>query len=341
MQPISQLILRSAERLVSGPLYLVDPPPDDLASRLAQRVDCVRICTTHHGDYRWFQQQGFNAQFEAFPTVPASTSTVVLRLPREKKRLAMMLHAIASGADDETCLWIAGEKRAGIKSAPTLVGRYFSHVAKLDNARHCSLFEARRSLSGMPFTVSGYFDYWSYPCVRRELQIASLPGVFAHGRLDAGSRLLLQAIEDLPVDGSVLDFACGSGVIGASVLAAQQTASLSLTCLDVSALAIAATRATLEANGMQAQLLPSDGLAELHGRFDWIISNPPFHRGVDSDLDIAADFFARAGTFLAENGKMLIVFNRHLPYTRWLSTHFKQAETRAQSREFTVIMASN
>ena len=73
----------------------------------------------------------------------------------------------------------------------------------------------------------------------------------------------------------------------------------------------------------------------------WIISNPPFHRGVDHDLDIAADFYRRAGTFLAENGRIRVVFNRHLPYTGWARQSFNRVDCLAQTREFTVIEASN
>jgi 16S rRNA (guanine1207-N2)-methyltransferase len=84
----------------------------------------------------------------------------------------------------------------------------------------------------------------------------------------------------------------------------------------------------------------SNGLAELDGRFDWILSNPPFHRGIRDDLHIAAEFFRRAGTFLNEKGRILVVFNRHLPYEGWLRNQFKNVNRLADTREFTVIEAN-
>jgi 16S rRNA (guanine1207-N2)-methyltransferase len=113
-----------------------------------------------------------------------------------------------------------------------------------------------------------------------------------------------------------------------------------VTLLDSSALAVESSRLTLAANGLQGEVLPSDGLSELDGHFDWIISNPPFHRGVASDLDVAAEFFQRAGTFLAENGRIVIVFNRHLPYLRWLQSAFDQVDRLAENEEFTVMQAA-
>ena len=55
------------------------------------------------------------------------------------------------------------------------------------------------------------------------------PGVFSHGRLDAGTRALLEVMRRFPVAGRrVLDFACGSGVIGAFLSALEPTARVGL-----------------------------------------------------------------------------------------------------------------
>jgi 16S rRNA (guanine1207-N2)-methyltransferase len=117
------------------------------------------------------------------------------------------------------------------------------------------------------------------------------------------------------------------------------SASAELTLLDVSALALEASTQSLSLNGLDAALLPSDGLAQLTGHYDWIISNPPFHRGVESNLEIAARFFREAGTFLTENGRIVIVCNRHLPYASWLRNYFGQVEQLDANDEFMIIQA--
>ncbi len=338
MEAVSQVVLRNRERLEADPLLLINPPCDALVNHLAADGRAVHISTQDFGDFKWFTAQEASAAFEPAPQPAETVRTIILRLPREKERLALLLHAAAAGMPIGARLWLVGENRAGIRSAPRLLKQFFQVVEKVDSARHCSLFEARGPLDVVPFDLDDYAFGWSIQHAGQELKLVTLPGVFAHGRLDKGSRDLLSVMEKIRPGGKILDFGCGGGVIGLSVLIAGTDAELTL--LDASSLAIEASRRAFAANGLEARLLPSDGLSDVTGRFDWIISNPPFHRGVANDLDIAADFFRRSGTFLAEKGRILVVFNRHLPYSGWLRKYFKKVDCLASGREFTIIQAS-
>jgi len=338
MDAIGDVVLRNRERLCSGPVLLVDPPRDALAAQLAAFGLSVHASHADFGDAAWFSQHGVDGRFEPVPSTGPADRLVLLRLPREKARFEMVLRALAAGLDPAARLWVIGEKRAGINSAPGRLARYFERVAKLDTARHCALYEASAPLPTAAFDLDDYAEEQRIEAFGRSLSLCSLPGVFAHGRVDTGTTLLLQALEPLAVTGRVLDFACGNGVIGLSLLTREPA--LEMTLLDTSALALEASRRSLRLNGLQARVLASDGLTGVDGAFDWIVSNPPFHRGVDNDLDIAAGFFDRAGTFLRRDGRIVVVFNRHLPYARWMRERFRSVEPLVQGREFTVMMAS-
>jgi 16S rRNA (guanine1207-N2)-methyltransferase len=381
MERTSELILRNAATLPAGALLLFNPPRDGLFQELESHRR-VRVVTQDFGDYEWLRQSGADARFGLLPwssaessiiaaaessiipaTEPESMNHVILFLPREKERLDLLLHAIAGQLPAEGELWLVGENHAGIKSAGKRLEARFTAVAKIDSARHCGLFRAGGARPGAAFRLEDYRQQWELDLPGGALKIASLPGVFAHGRLDGGTALLLRFLsqqgERLRIAGRVLDFGCGAGVIGLALLRAHPE--LHLTLLDSNAAALISATWSLVANGFPSalarslvipanaqhshgiqpvELLPADGLPATGPPLDWIISNPPFHRGVATDLSVARRFFERAATRLANTGRMLLVCNRHLPYEHGLGEHFPVVEKALADRDFKLLLAA-
>lgn len=338
MERVSQIILRNAELFHTGQVLLINPPGDSCYSNLSQDRAQISVFSQDFADYTYLNSCGAGAEFGLIPSVASSAQDIVLVLPRERERLDMLLHALASSIHPQSILWLAGENRSGIKSSAKRISQYFRSVSRVDNARHCTLFRASNPASSSPFDLECYKKTWPLAGSSPAITITSLPGTFAHGKLDQGTGLLLACVEELQAAGAILDFACGNGVIGLYLLGLQ--AASTLTFLDVSALALESARCSLKANGMQATVLASDGLSHLEGRFDWIITNPPFHRGIRNDLDIARNFFANAGNFLTETGKIVLVCNHHLPYPAWLRDHFTEVEIVQVAGGFKVVLAT-
>jgi len=338
----SQLILRNRAALDAGELLLINPPADNLFGELAPNGFEISVWCQDFGDYRWFRDRGEKADFGVVPDAGRVPPQVIMFLPREKERLELMLHFLACALPGSGCLWLAGENQSGIRSAVKSLRKYFSDVLKTDTARHSALYRATMATKTPPFRLEDYQQKWTLGDTGTGLRLVSLPGVFAHGRLDRGSGLLLETLDGLKGNdrpqGSVLDFACGIGLIGMSLL--LRDPSLELTLLDNSALALESARLSLQASGMQARLLPSDGLTEVNQKFDWIVSNPPFHRGVSLNFDVSRQFFERAPSVLNKHGRIILVCNRHLPYDVWLAERFAGVETVAATHDFKVLMAS-
>ena len=338
MERVSQLILRNLSRMGQGGILLINPPRDSCFRQLSEGTRDLSLFTQDFGDYKWLRESGAEVSYGVLPSPSPSVDHVILVQPRERDRLTMMLHALAATMPARARLWLVGENRTGIKSSAKRLKQFFNRVSKTDSARHCGLFEATEPGTKNSFRLSEYEKSWSASTRCGQVDIISLPGAFAHGNLDTGSELLLEALSDLKPSGQVLDFGCGSGVIGLSLL--DMNPEIELTLLDSSAIALESTRRSLSANGRQAAVLASDGLTELEGKFDWIVTNPPFHQGVDHDLEIAHRFFAGAGNFLHKSGKILLVCNQHLPYPAWLKTYFTNVESVSENRGFKVIMAA-
>lgn len=338
MEKVSQLILRNAERLGDGKILLINPPRDNCFSQLAEPDRTIRLFTQDFGDFTWHRKSGAEAAFGIIPEPDSCIERLILIQPRERERLLMLLHALSSSMATGAKLWLIGENRSGIKSCGKRLSLYFENTAKTDSARHCTLLEASKPIRSEPFDLAAYEKTWTIGGNQGVLSLTSLPGTFAHGGLDKGSELLLGELTEIRPSGRILDFACGNGVIGLYLLSLDS--GIDLTMLDTSALALESARLSLCRNGGEAKLVASDGLSELSGQFDWIISNPPFHRGVENHLGVARVFLERAGHFLSKTGRILLVCNHHLPYPAWLKKCFNAVEILKANRSFKVIQAS-
>ncbi|XP_039275940.1 ribosomal RNA small subunit methyltransferase C-like [Nilaparvata lugens] len=189
-------------------------------------------------------------------------------------QLCNILALLPVGVD----VFVVGENRSGVRSAePTLEG----HVAlvKIDSARRCGLYHGRLDAQ-TEFDLNDWWDSYQL----HDLEVKTLPGVFSRDGLDVGSSLLLSTLEK-HMKGKVLDIGCGAGVM-ASVMA-KLSPKVKLTLSDVNAAAVESSRATLAANGIEGEVIVSNVYSDITGRFDMIISNPPFHDGLQTSLTAA------------------------------------------------------
>jgi len=339
VHPISQIIERNLHRRSQCDAGLWINPSDDFTWREAAKT-CIslKLLCQEYGPFRLHQQAGADIQFAAFPDAGKVTyQWIIVNLPRQKALLHMLLDYAASLLAEDGLLWLAGENKAGIKSADKILKAHFAQVRKLDNARHCTLYEARAPLQKKAFNSSQYQDKWLLACGDSELKVASYPGIFAHGRLDAGTALLLDSLPGMDLSGDILDFGCGAGVIGACL--ATHNNDVNMTFLDASALALKACEETLAANHLSGTTIASDGLSEVKQSYDIIISNPPIHAGVKTDNRMSLRLLGPVQKHIKPGGRLILVANRHLPYENWLSQNFHQIVTLAENSHYKVISA--
>ena len=331
MTPVSQLLLRNLAGIAPADgLMWINPPADDAWRQLSEQARCLSLWCQDYACWKHLDLAGAPADFGDFPVLKDKTTRhYILTLPRSKKRLGMLLDFVCSVLPENGIFWLAGENRAGIKSSSAQLEKRFRKVLKLDNARHCCLFEASGAVAKPHFQADDHRLEWRLEESLGNLTICSWPGVFSHGTLDAGTRMLLEQLPARDVHGKVLDFACGCGVISARLAMLFSQARITMT--DIDALAIKASEYTMEANDFTANILPGDGFKFLQERFDMIVTNPPFHQGVRTDTGLGMQLLDPVRNFLNPRGQLLLVANRHIPYRKWLDGVFGSHEVLASN----------
>lgn len=341
MFAVSQIIERNLhQRQPSGSILWINPEEDDSWRALESTDSSLKLFSQDFAKYAYLHQMGAPVEFAAFPQAGEDKyDWIIINLPRQKALLAMVLDCAAALLANDGVLWLAGENKAGIKSADKLLRQHFGQVRKVDNARHCSLYETNTPLGLNTFTPRDYRQQWELNCAGSSIRILSYPGVFAHGRLDEGTALLLEMLPRIDLQGDVLDFACGAGVIGACI--ATQNKDTRVTLLDSNALALRASEETLAANHLNGQVMASNGLSEVSDRYDVIVSNPPIHAGIKTDNRLGMRLLETVHENIRPGGSLIMVANVHLPYEKWLSRHFKRTLELTANENFKVIMAKS
>ncbi|MDH4569374.1 class I SAM-dependent methyltransferase [Pseudomonas sp. BN414] len=329
MDPRSEVLLRQAD-LFQGAVLLAGLPSDDLLGTLPQASGW----SWHAGD-----QAALEARFAGrshFGTTPPETpfTAAVLFLPKSRELADYLLAALAARLPGGE-LFLVGEKRGGIERAAKQLAA-FGKPRKLDSARHCQLWQVHIEQAPAAPDLETLAQHYSLDLADGPLEVVSLPGVFSHGRLDRGSALLLQQLEGLP-NGHLLDFGCGAGVLGAWLK--RHYPQSQLTLLDVDAFAVASSRLTLIANGLEGDVIATDGIHGAPADLTAIISNPPFHQGVHTDYQASEDLLREARNHLLPGGELRIVANSFLKYPPLIEYHLGPCQTLAEGDGFRIYRA--
>jgi len=329
MDPRSEVLLRQRE-LFAGRVLLAGPPADDLLGQLPEAL----TWNWHAGHQQRLQARfaGRNSYGTEVPEIEFDHA--VLFLPKSRELTEYLLNALAARLHGGT-LYLVGEKRAGVeRAARQLAG--FGRARKLDSARHCQLWQVMVEQAPAAPELDALAHHFTLELADGPLQVISLPGVFSHGRLDVGSALLLEHLDDLP-SGRVLDFGCGAGILGATLKRRYPQSNLLL--LDVDAFAIESSRRTLAANGLEAEVIAGDGIDAAPRHLAAIVSNPPFHQGVHTSYRASEALIERAAEHLVSGGELRLVANAFLRYPPLVEQHLGPCHTLAERDGFRIYRA--
>ncbi|MEA5118186.1 MAG: methyltransferase [Propionicimonas sp.] len=357
--PVSRLLADELQQLtgrsaVAGPLLVIDDPA--LANHLRQEGRDVLASCDDLRDERSLTLAGVDCLDQS---TLAAAQVVLLRLPKSLGMLQDYAERIAAWAPPDVRVLAGGREKHLTRSMNDVLAGCFGSVRASLGRQKSRVLHAEE-----PLAVER-----SWPR-RTELDepaltVVSHAGVFAAGRLDGGTRLLLEALEaglepaerhlSLPTlpaapgresnpDSTqpsrsnrsqlrAVDLGCGSGILACTLARAGHT----VLAVDVSRAAVASTRDTAAANQLAIEVERADGLAgHPAGSVDLVVCNPPFHRGTTKDSSPGFDLLATAIPTLAPGAEVWTVFNSHLPYLPFLRRQLGATGVVVRDRHYTV-----
>ncbi|RKF15636.1 methyltransferase domain-containing protein [Alginatibacterium sediminis] len=171
-------------------------------------------------------------------------------------------------------------------------------------------------------------------------QLSEHSNVFCQGKLDIGTRFMLQHL-DIKAD-RVADLGCGNGLLGLHYLTQHPSSQLSF--FDESCMAVASANDNLKRNLgekiNQCQFVQTNCLEGVADKsFDLILCNPPFHQQNTVSEHIAQQMFKDSRRCLKNNGRLRIVANRHLNYKMYLKPLFSNINLVASNAKFVILDA--
>ena len=292
----------------------------------------------------WLRRASSGGAVTAWPSLEpgggigsGSFGAALLRLPRAKDELDMMLHAAAAQICAGGMIAVYGANDEGIRSAAARIEPLLGPAETVGQRAHCRVLVARRpaDVAGLRSELVDWRVTQRIAIGGTERDWISYPGVFAKGGLDDGTRLLVGTLAQLPTPGRVLDYASGTGMIAAHVRLQFPGARIDLADWD----ALAVLSAAENVPGAGTHIIAS--LSQLtDGPYDLIVSNPPIHDGKSEDYTILGQLIAQSPARLTPKGHLVLVVQRRVPVAEWLAAAFEKVEKIEENTRYIVWSAS-
>ena len=289
------------------------------------------------------------ADYRALPSTQMPTGNfdlVVIKLPKTLALLEYQLTTLRPLLNGNTRIVASGM----VKHWQTAYQKLFEGII---GPSHTSLARKKaRLLLVDRLDSEGLLSDSPYPsqylCKETGLKFTEHAGVFCRGRLDIGTRFMLQQFTQLPAAKNIVDLGCGNGVLG--IMAQRHLPDSQLVFIDESYMAVDSAQASyVQNNGAvdndtpdKAQFIVSDCLVQAREAIpdiDLVLCNPPFHQQQAVGDHVAWQMLKQSFQALRRGGAIWVVGNRHMNYHSKLKKLFGNCRTVAANKKFVVLSA--
>lgn len=169
----------------------------------------------------------------------------------------------------------------------------------------------------------------------KDLQLWTDTGVFSHGSVDLGTRVLLERAPKPPSEGHVLDLGCGYGPIAIWIASMSPDAKVWATDVNLRAVSLTARNAAENRLDNLTACIPGEVPSDVE--FAAIYSNPPVHIGKSALHELLSRWLPR----LVQGGEAFLVVQKHLgsdSLLKWMNESGFPTEKLASRKGYRILV---
>lgn len=298
-----------------------------LRARLTQSLlalDDVIAQQSFRPDYTALKDAGIQLLEDAYGSYPS----VLVNLTRSRDESLALIALAWDALDPGGLILIDGSKTDGVDAIAKTLRKHITLDQVIPKA-HGKLITARKMAAELPDWQTAL----ELKSNKDGFQTAA--GMFSADGIDEGSAMLARHFPNR-LKGDVVDLGAGWGWLSQAALNACEKID-AIHLVEAENTALAAARMNVTDPRANFHWADATGFS---GKYDAVITNPPFHADRKPDPSLGLSFINAAARLLKPSGKLMLVANRMLPYEETLDHLFRRVERREQSNRFKVFEAS-
>ncbi|MBD3617001.1 MAG: methyltransferase [Gracilimonas sp.] len=268
-------------------------------------------------------------QFSPLSSLPEKVDIGIINIPKTLDLFRFYLNQLSESLTEDGIVICSFMTKYFSPQILSIAGDFFEDVEQSRARKKSRVLVLKRKKKKPPEVLLNSILY-SFDEENRE-ELKQYYGVFSGGNIDYATQFLIEHLDPKFEDKKVLDMASGNGVIARALQLKIPDAEIHL--MDDSVLAIESSKLNLDSENTYHHW--DDTLENLaKDSFDLVASNPPFHFGHETNIEVSIKLFQEVAEVLKPGGRFICVANQHLNYKTHLDKIFKTVEVIAQNEKF-------
>lgn len=255
----------------------------------------------------------------------------IISVPKSMDRFRFYLHRLAASLADDGIIICSFMTKYFTTQMLEIANEYFEDVEQSLAWKKSRLLILKNKKEVPEYDMIQEIVF--EPEDGEKVTLSQYPGVFSADHIDYATQFLIRTVNITEDETNILDLGAGNGVIAKSIRQNHPEANIHL--VDDSWLAVESSRLNLKEEN--THFYWDDNLKKIgNNSLDVALSNPPFHFGHETNIEVSVKLFSQVFERLKIGGRFLVVANQHLNYKTHLDKIFQSVSVTAEDDKFVI-----